>query len=68
MMRRAISALVLICAGNMATAQQAETYDYFDANRQMVRNGVQAILTCNGLFTSNRSLQQVFRQEHGAHG
>ena len=63
MMRRAISALALFCAGSVATAQQAETYDYFTANRQMVRNGVQAILMCNGLFTSNRSLQQVFRQE-----
>ena len=63
MMRRAISVLALSCAGSVATAQQADTYDYFSANRDMVRNGVQAILMCNGLFTSNRSLPQVFRGE-----
>jgi CubicO group peptidase (beta-lactamase class C family) len=40
-----------------------EDYDYFAANRLMIRNGVQAVLTCNGLFTSQRSLEQVFRQE-----
>ncbi len=38
-------------------------YDYFTHNRQMIRNGVQAVLMCNGLFTSNRSLEQVFAQE-----
>jgi CubicO group peptidase (beta-lactamase class C family) len=46
-----------------AFAQQEETYDYFADNRQLVRNGVQAILMCNGLFTSNRDLRQVFRHE-----
>ena len=29
----------------------------------MVQHGVQAILMCNGLFTSNRTLDQVFDQE-----
>jgi CubicO group peptidase (beta-lactamase class C family) len=46
-----------------ATAQQTDSYDYFAPNRQMVRNGVQAVLLCNGLFTSNRSLKEVFRHE-----
>ena len=45
------------------SAQQEENFDYFSANRQLIRNGVQAVLMCNGLFTSNRSLQQVFDQE-----
>lgn len=44
-------------------AQQADNFDYFSANRGMIRNGVQAVLTCNGLFTSNRSIEQVFSQE-----
>ena len=44
-------------------SQQANPYDYFEANRSLINNGVQAILTCNGLFTSQRSLQQVFEQE-----
>ena len=44
-------------------AQQEETYDYFSANRAMVRNGIQAVLMCNGLFTGHRSLEQVFAHE-----
>jgi len=46
-----------------AASPQVEDFDYFAANRTMVRNGVQAILMCNGLFTSGRTLEQVFRQE-----
>jgi CubicO group peptidase (beta-lactamase class C family) len=41
----------------------SEDFDYFAGNRQLIRNGVQAVLTCNGLFTSERTLQQVFKQE-----
>jgi CubicO group peptidase (beta-lactamase class C family) len=29
----------------------------------MIQNGVQAVLMCNGLFTSGRTLEQVFKQE-----
>ena len=29
----------------------------------MISSGVQAILTCNGLFTSNRTIEQVYDQE-----
>lgn len=47
----------------VAQADQAETYDYFTTERQMIRNGVQAVLMCNGLFTSHRDLDQVFAQE-----
>ena len=46
-----------------AGAQQEETYDYWQPQRRMVRLGQQAIFMCNGLFTSNRSLEQVFAQE-----
>ena len=52
--------LVLSCS---AYAQQEDRYDYFSANRTMIRNGVQAVLMCNGLFTGNRTLEQVFAQE-----
>jgi len=44
-------------------AEQEENYDYFATNRTMIRNGVQAVLMCNGLFTSHRTLSQVFSQE-----
>ena len=32
-------------------------------NRELIQRGVQAVLTCNGLFTSNRTLDQVYEQE-----
>ena len=44
-------------------AADEDSYDYFAANRLMIRNGVQAVLTCNGLFTSHRTLEQVYAQE-----
>ena len=53
-------ALALSCSTH---AQQQDNYDYFSANRLMIRNGVQAVLMCNGLFTSHRSLEQVLKQE-----
>ena len=64
MNRILLSALLLgSLAANPLYAQQEEKFDYFSGNRMMVRNGVQAILMCNGLFTSNRTLEQVFGQE-----
>ena len=46
-----------------AQAQQEETYDYWQHQREMIRRGQQAIFMCNGLFTSNRTLEQVFERE-----
>lgn len=46
-----------------AHAQQRETFDYWGPQREMIQRGQQAILMCNGLFTSNRTLEQVFAQE-----
>jgi CubicO group peptidase (beta-lactamase class C family) len=42
---------------------QQESYDYWGPQREMIRRGQQAIMMCNGLFTSNRTLEQVFGQE-----
>lgn len=58
----ALAASILLTA-LPAAAQQEETYDYWQPQRQMVRLGQQAIFMCNGLFTSNRTLEQVFAQE-----
>lgn len=55
----ALSALALVAA----TGSLAKDYDYFANNRLLIRNGVQAVLTCNGLYTSRRSIEQVFTQE-----
>lgn len=56
-------ALLLLLLNTHTDAQQERGYDYFHTNRVMIRNGVQAVLMCNGLFTSNRSLEQVYAQE-----
>jgi CubicO group peptidase (beta-lactamase class C family) len=55
-------ALCLLLASPVQGAQ-AETLGHLEANRMMIRNGVQAVLMCNGLFTSQRTLEQVFGQE-----
>lgn len=58
------TALILsLLATPLGAAQQEDTYDYWRFNRDMIQHGVQAILMCNGLFTSERSLEQVFDQE-----
>ena len=44
-------------------AQQAETYDYWAPQRELVQRGMQAGFMCNGIFTGKRTLEQVFAQE-----
>jgi CubicO group peptidase (beta-lactamase class C family) len=63
MKRLAIATVLAVLGTAAADAQQAENYDYFTTDRQIIRNGMQAVLMCNGLFTSRRPLQLVFRQE-----
>jgi len=62
-MHRYIALITLLASLPSAHAAQVDDFDYFSANRIMIRNGVQAVLMCNGLFTSERTLEQVFRQE-----
>jgi len=52
----------LLCCSNLPAAQSG-SFDYFSDQRLTIRNGVQAVLTCNGLFTSHRTIEQVFAQE-----
>jgi len=61
-MRQLVLVATLLASANSA-AGQIDDFDYFAANREMIRNGVQAVLMCNGLFTSGRTLHQVFDQE-----
>ena len=53
--------LISLLSGSLAAAENS--YDYFSANRQLVRNGLQAVLMCNGLYTSNRHVSEIFEQE-----
>jgi CubicO group peptidase (beta-lactamase class C family) len=61
MQRWLISLILATCLPGIATA--APEYDYFEANREMISRGMQAIMMCNGLFTSGRTLEQIFAQE-----
>jgi CubicO group peptidase (beta-lactamase class C family) len=61
--RAVLILLIASCLTSIVQAQTPQQHDYFQANRTMIRNGVQSMLMCNGLFTSQRSLQQVFDQE-----
>jgi CubicO group peptidase (beta-lactamase class C family) len=64
MRRLSVALVVFALFGPISvSAQQRESYDYWQPQRDMVQRGVQAILQCNGLFTSNRTLAQVFAQE-----
>ncbi len=64
-MKRFLAPLVALAllTPSPTSAQQEEAYDYWQFNRDMIQRGIQAILMCNGLFTSNRTLEQVFDQE-----
>ncbi len=62
-MKRVILLVVSCIFATPSYSEQLDDFDYFSTNRGMIRNGVQAVLSCNGLFTSHRSLEQVFRQE-----
>ena len=53
--------LISLPPGSLAASENS--YDYFSANRQLVRNGLQAVLMCNGLYTSNRHVSEIFEQE-----
>lgn len=55
--------ITLLFSASLALAQQIESYDYSKSNRELIRRGLQAVICCNGLFTSNRTLEQVYDQE-----
>ncbi len=52
--------IAMLLTGSAATSA---AFDYFASNRLLVRNGLQAVLMCNGLYTSHRALVDVFDQE-----
>ena len=62
-MNLALSAVLALGMPALSLAQQDEAYDYWQPQREMVRRGQQAVFMCNGLFTSNRTLEQVFEKE-----
>jgi CubicO group peptidase (beta-lactamase class C family) len=59
----AAASIVVLLLPSAVGAQQAVSYDYWAPQREMIRYGQQAIFMCNGLFTSNRTLDRIFAQE-----
>ena len=57
-----LTGLLLSLTGTLS-AQQAERYDYLEPTDRLITAGVQALMICNGLFVSNRTLDQVYEQE-----
>src|SRR6185436_11219552 len=57
-MRRAILS-ILVLSTVVAGQQTATRYDYLESNRDLIYRGMQALFTCNGLFVSNRTLEQL---------
>jgi CubicO group peptidase (beta-lactamase class C family) len=54
---------ILVLSSCSQQTPQKKSYDHLESNRLMIKNGVQAVLMGNGLFTSKRTLEQVFDQE-----
>ena len=63
MTHRVLFLLALLAAPLSAQQQPPERYDYFQANREMIQRGMQALMMCSGLFVSDRTLEQVYAQE-----
>jgi len=55
--------IIMLLSSWSLPADPSSHFDYFNDQRLTIRNGVQAVLTCNGLFTSHRNIEQVFAQE-----
>jgi hypothetical protein len=65
--RRSILFLSLLCVlvlgvSLLSVAAQG-SYGYHGATQELVWRGTQALLLCNGLFVSNRTVDQIYSQE-----
>ena len=63
MIRRFVVIAAAFVLPSLTSAQQQERFDYWGPQRIMIQRGQQAIFVCNGLFTSNRTLEQIYAQE-----
>lgn len=56
--------VVLVLPTVPGNGQQTSTrYDYHQSNEALIYAGMQALFTCNGLFVSNRTLDQLYGAE-----
>jgi CubicO group peptidase (beta-lactamase class C family) len=62
-MKHRLTALVALALLAVSSGAQQDKYDYWRVHRETVRNGQQALIMCNGLFTSKRTIENIFAQE-----
>jgi len=69
-MTRAISGIritlvvIFVLSTVASNGQQTATrYDYHESNQALIYSGMQALFICNGLFVSNRTLEQIYSAE-----
>lgn len=60
-------AAILVSAATIALSAQ-NAYDYHRSASDIVWRGTQALKLCNGLFVSNRTIDQIYAQELGGLG
>jgi CubicO group peptidase (beta-lactamase class C family) len=59
-----LAIVVLILFAVAGSGQQTATrYDYHESNQALITTGMQALFICNGLFVSNRTLDQLYGAE-----
>ena len=57
-------ALAVGVLGLLTTARAAHAeYNYHEQTERLITRGTQALMICNGLFVSNRTLDQIYGQE-----
>src|SRR6476646_3418696 len=67
-MSRAISGICLLAVGLLSITagsgqQTATRFNYLQLNEALINNGMQALFICNGLFVSNRTMDQLYGAE-----
>jgi CubicO group peptidase (beta-lactamase class C family) len=63
MSKRLLGFVVTVCVAAGSVAALTAQYDYHRTAREIVWRGTQALKLCNGLFVSNRTVDQIFAQE-----
>src|SRR5262245_41644369 len=63
LMSAACLLVVVLCAIAVNGQQTATRYDYHASTEALINSGMQALFICNGLFVSNRTMDQLYGAE-----
>src|SRR5215468_704649 len=59
-----LAVIVLVVSAVAGIGQQTATrFNYLQLNEALINNGMQALFICNGLFVSNRTMEQLYGAE-----